>query len=103
MYRKIEDSVSSCEQCARNNVQEISRVNNMELFTAQEPLEFVEIDILRPLPKTAHGNRFLLVISDRFSKLTWIISMRTTTALAVAKAFCTHFLFSYARLRGKTV
>ena len=95
MYREIEDAVRSCEQCARNNVQERSRVNNMQLFTAQEPLEFVAIDILGPLPKTAHGNRFLLVISDRFSKLTRTIPMRTTTALAVAKAFCTHWVFSY--------
>ena len=70
-------------------------MNNMQLFTAQEPLEFVAIDILGPLPKTAHGNRFLLVISDRFSKLTRTIPMRTTTALAVAKAFCTHWVFSY--------
>jgi hypothetical protein len=95
MYREIEDAVRSCEQCARNNVHERSRVNNMQLFTAQNPLEFVAIDILGPLPKTAHGNRFLLVISDRFSKLTRTIPMRTTTALAVEKAFCTHWVFSY--------
>jgi hypothetical protein len=87
MYREIEDVVRSCEQCARNNVQERTRVNHMQLFPAHEPLEFVAIDIFGPLPKTAHGNRFLLVISDRFSKLTRTIPMRTTTALAVAKAF----------------
>jgi Integrase zinc binding domain len=87
MYREIEDAVRSCEQCARNNVQERTRVNKIKLFPAHEPLEFVAIDILGPLPKTAHGNRFLLVISDRFSKLTRTIPMKTTTALAVAKAF----------------
>jgi hypothetical protein len=37
----------------------------------------------------------LLVISGLFSKLTRTIPMRTTTALAVAKAFCTHWVFSY--------
>jgi hypothetical protein len=62
-------------------------VNKMQLLTAHEPLEFVAIDILGPLTKTAHGNRFLLVISDRFSKLTRTTPMRTTTALAVAKEF----------------
>jgi Integrase core domain len=95
MYREIEDAVRSFEQCARNNVQERTRVQTMQLFTAHEPLEFVAIDILDPLPKTAHGNRFMLVISDRFSKLTRTITMRTTTALAVAKAFCTHWVFYY--------
>jgi Integrase zinc binding domain len=57
MYREIEDAVRSCEQCARNNVQERTRVNKMQLFTANEPLEFLEIDIFGPLPKTAYGNR----------------------------------------------
>jgi transposase InsO family protein len=95
MYRDIEDAVRSCEQCARNNVHEMTRVSHMQLFPAHEPLEFVAIDIFGPLPKTAHGNRFLLVISDRFSKLTRTIPVRTTTALAVAKAFCTHWVFSY--------
>jgi hypothetical protein len=52
----------------------------MKLFPANEPLEFVSIDILGPLPKTVRGKRFLLVISDRFSKLTRSIPMRTTTS-----------------------
>jgi transposase InsO family protein len=67
----------------------------MKMFPANEPPEFVAIDILGPLPKTVHGNRFLLVILDRFSKLTRTIPMRTTTSLAVAKAFCTHWCFAY--------
>jgi hypothetical protein len=95
MYREIEDAVRSCEQCARNNDQERTRVNKMQLFTAHEPLEFVAIDILGPFPKRANVNLFLLVISDCFSKITRTIPMRTTTALAVAKSFCTHWVFSY--------
>jgi hypothetical protein len=35
------------------------------------------------LPKTDHGNRFLLVITDRFSKLTRTVPLRTITALVV--------------------
>jgi hypothetical protein len=38
VYREIEDAVRSCEQCARNKVQERTRVNKMQLFTAHEPL-----------------------------------------------------------------
>jgi Integrase core domain len=67
----------------------------MKLFPANEPLEFVAIDILGPLPKTDHGNRVLLVISDLFSKLTRTVPMRKTTALAVAKAFRDHWVFAY--------
>jgi hypothetical protein len=53
------------------------------------------MDILGPLPKTEHGNRFLLVISDRFSKLTRTVPLRTITLLGVAKAFCDAWVFSY--------
>ena len=95
MYKDVEETIRQCTPCAKNRVQERKRVSLMKLFPANEPLEFVAIDILGPLPKTAHGNRFLLVISDRFSKLTRTIPMRTTTALAVAKAFCTHWVFAY--------
>jgi Integrase zinc binding domain len=58
MYREVEDTVRGCEHYARNNVQERTRVNHMKIVPANEPLEFIEIDILGPLPETAHGNRF---------------------------------------------
>jgi Integrase core domain/Integrase zinc binding domain len=87
--------VRQCTPCAKNRVQERKRVSMMKMFPANEPPEFVAIDILGPLPKTVHGNRFLLVILDRFSKLTRTIPMRTTTSLAVSKAFCTHWCFAY--------
>jgi transposase InsO family protein len=51
--------------------------------------------ILGPLPKTEYGNRFLLVIFDRFSKLTRTVPLRTITALGVAKAFCDAWEFAY--------
>ena len=39
--------------------------------------------------------RFILVITDRFSKLTRTVALRTTTALSVAKAFCRTRVFNY--------
>jgi hypothetical protein len=57
------------------------------------------MDILGPLPKTDHGNRLLLVITDRFSKLTRTVPLRTITALVVAKAFCENWVFAYGAPR----
>ena len=57
------------------------------------------MDILGPLPKTDHGNRFLLVITDRFSKLTRTVPLRTITAMVVAKAFCESWVFAYGAPR----
>jgi Integrase zinc binding domain len=61
-----------------NDVAEIV-TSFLKLFPASGPLEYVSMDILGPLPKTDHGNRFLLVITDRFSKLTRMVPLRTIT------------------------
>ena len=58
----------------------VKNQKDLKLFPAAGPLEFVAMDLLRPLLKTAHGNQHVLVITDRFSKLTRSIQLRTTTA-----------------------
>jgi transposase InsO family protein len=95
MYRDVESTVRHCTVCAKNRIGERKRTSYLKLFPAEGPLEYVAMDILGPLPKTEHGNRFLLVISDRFSKLTRTVPLRTISALVVAKAFCDHWVFAY--------
>jgi transposase InsO family protein len=53
------------------------------------------MDILGPLPRATHGNRFLLVIADRFSKVTITVPLRTVTALSIATAFCDRWVYVY--------
>lgn len=47
----------------------------LQMFPACGPLEFVAIHNTGPLRDTVKGNQYVIVILDRFSKLTW--SMRT--------------------------
>ena len=58
------------------------------------------MDILGPLPKTKKGNRYLLVICCRFSKLTQVVPLRTVTAYNLAIAFCSHWIFKYGPPRS---
>ncbi|CDF40838.1 unnamed protein product [Chondrus crispus] len=44
---------------------------------------------------TKTGKWFLLVITDRFSKLTQVVALRTITAHTVAVAFCDSWVFKY--------
>ncbi len=53
------------------------------------------MDLLGPLPRTSRGNRFLLVMTDRFSKLRWAVPLRTINTPSVAKAFCEHWVFAF--------
>jgi transposase InsO family protein len=94
MIQDVSETVRQCVTCAKNRVKEQTRTSFLKLFPASEPLEYVSMDILGPFQKTEHGNRFRLVISDRFSKLTRTVPLRTITALVVAKAFCEHWVFA---------
>ena len=84
-----------CDVCARNRIAEKRKTNPLKLFPAKGPLESVAMDILGPLPRTKHGNRFLLVIADRYSKVTKTVPLRTVTALSVSRAFCDHWAYVY--------
>lgn len=67
----------------------------MGLFPPKAPLEFISIDILGELIKTKRNNRYLLVITDRFSKLVRTVRLKKITAAAVAIAFVNHWVFVY--------
>jgi Integrase zinc binding domain len=66
MVEDVYDKVRQCDLCARNRISEKRRTNPLKLFPAKGPLESVAMDILGSLPRTKHGNCFLLVIADRF-------------------------------------
>ena len=91
----IHNVVEDCDTCARNRSKDQRNVYPMKLFPASKPLEYVAMDILGPLPKTKHGRRFILVVTDRFTKLAKTVSLRTITSLSVAKAFCDCWIFNY--------
>jgi transposase InsO family protein len=91
----VYETVRQCDLCARNRISEKRKTNPLKLFPANEPLESISMDILGPLPRTKHANRFSLVISDRYSKVTKTVPLRTVTALSVARAFCDNWAYVY--------
>lgn len=99
MASDVANTVRNCTVCAKNRISERKRTSFLKLFPASEPLEYVAVDILGPLPKTEHGNRFLLVMTDRFSKLTRTVPLRSISAFTVAKAFCDQWVFVYGAPR----
>ena len=63
-------TVRNCTSCAATRGTLVKNQKDLKLFPAAGPLEFVAMDLLGTLPRTAHGNQHVLVITDRFSKLT---------------------------------
>jgi transposase InsO family protein len=63
-----------------------------EIVPSKSTTRIVGIDILGPLPETKRGNRFLMVITDRFSKATNVVPLQNITADDGAPAFFVHWV-----------
>jgi hypothetical protein len=79
--------VSHCLSCAAVKGPVNGQTRPLQLFPLNGPWEFICADILGPLPTTMSGHKFILVFSDRFSKFTVAVPMKTTTADDVAEVF----------------
>ena len=95
MAADVGATVRECTACAKNRLRLLRKASEMRLFPATAPLESVAIDILGPLPKSTRGYLFMLVISDRFTKLTQVVPLRRITAYDVAVAFVEQWVFKY--------
>jgi Integrase core domain/Integrase zinc binding domain/RNase H-like domain found in reverse transcriptase len=87
MAADVVEYVSKCPSCAKKSLRTSRKTTKLSLFPPSAPMEFVAMDILGPLPVTEKGNRFLLVITDRFSKLTRAFPLGNTAAGSVARTF----------------
>ena len=87
--------VRNCTECAKNRIKLRKNVGPLKLFPAKAPLESVSIDILGELVRTQRGNRYILVVTDRFTKLVKAIPLKGVSAAEVAKAFVEHWVFNF--------
>ena len=87
--------VANCTQCARNRVGKRRKTNYLKTFPPTEPLTDLCRYLLGPLPRTAAVNEYLLVIVDRFSKMTRAISLERIDAETIAAAFLDDWVAAY--------
>lgn len=97
MANDVYTYVEKCPSC-RKRRQHPTHQQLLQLFSPERPLEFVVMNILGPLPKTKTGNKFTVVITGRFPKLTRVISTRKTTATDVALFFVEDWVVTYGIL-----
>jgi transposase InsO family protein len=57
----------------------------LQSIIISEPFELIGIDIVERLPATGQGNKFILVITDHFSKWAYAFPMAEITSQAVAE------------------
>jgi len=95
MVTDINSTVTKCTTCAQIRLALRRHTTPLTLFPATEPLTELSVDIFGPIPASKRGNRFILVITDRFAKLTKCVALRRITAMSVASAIIDAWVSAY--------
>ena len=91
----VKDWCRKCPQCQRRNSPSKHHRAPLKQYPVGVPCERIGIDILGPLPETFHGNKYIVVIGDYFSK--WIEAFATPDqeAETVANVLVDGFISRY--------
>lgn len=81
----VEDWCLRCRDCAQSKNPVPNRRGPLSLSQVGYPMERVALDILGPLPVSKHGNRYIIVISDYFTRWVEAFSLPNQEAATVAK------------------
>lgn len=92
--RDIERYCQQCEQCSTRKGTSKYRAN-MGTYLVGSPMQRCAMDIMGPLPMTHNGNKYILVISDYFTKWTEAFAIPNQEARTVATILVQEFVCRY--------
>uniref|UniRef100_A0A3Q1EX79 Integrase catalytic domain-containing protein n=1 Tax=Acanthochromis polyacanthus TaxID=80966 RepID=A0A3Q1EX79_9TELE len=79
--------VLSCVACQLTKPTNRKPASYMQPVVASYPWEFVGVDFVGPLPRSTHGNEYILVFIDYFTRWVEICPVREATAGVAAHKF----------------
>ena len=88
----VRSYVAGCEACTKRKEPNPTKRAPMQIVRSGYPMERLAIDILGELPLTHNGNKYILVISDYFTKWTEALPMPNMEASTVAKTLVENVL-----------
>ena len=93
--RDVEDWCRSCTKCASRKSPTHPNHALLQTELTGTPLQRVAMDILGPLPETERHNKYILVISDYFTKWAEALPIPNMYAETVAREFVHHFVCQF--------
>ena len=81
----VRSYVAGCETCSKRKGSIPNKRAPVQIVRSGYPMERMAIDILGPLPETEKGNKYIVVVSDYFTKWTEALPMPNMEACTVAK------------------
>lgn len=86
MTNNVYTTASSCNKGAHNGTS-LKLKRGLQLFPASDPIEFVAIEILGPLPRMVNENQYVIIMTDRNTKFTRVMKSSKTSSPHVANVF----------------
>ena len=81
---KLERYVRECGQCQKRNHPQPQPKAPLGTIKASHPFEKISWDIMGPLPTTESGNKYILVVTDLFTKWVEAFPLRETSSSTLA-------------------
>lgn len=94
MPNDVYDTARDCHSCAQNCTHR-RRQLQIKLFFLKGLLEYIYMDIRRPLLKSRQGNQFVVMTTDGYTKLTNVIRTTKTRINNVSRSVLGHLVANY--------
>ena len=91
----IHTAVVKCEQCQRCNQPMPKSQAPLGTINADYPFQKLSWDIMGPLPTSMKGNKYILVVTDLFSKWVEAFPLVKTDSLTLAKVLTDEIVCRY--------
>ncbi|GFV29249.1 retrovirus-related Pol polyprotein from transposon 412 [Trichonephila clavipes] len=91
----VEQWCKSRDACSARKGPKIRSRGKLHRYNVGAPFERIAFDILGPLPRTASGNKYLLVVMDYFTKWPEVYPIPDQEAPKVAEAVVQHWISRY--------
>lgn len=92
MKKSIVEYCRKCDKCAARKPSKQRNRAPLGQYIVGEPMERVAVDILGPLPVTEHGNRYILVLADCFTKWTEAYAIPDQESLTITRVIVNEFI-----------
>ena len=93
--RDVERWCGACDKCGSRKKPNKTTRAQMKMYNVGAPMERIAIDVMGPLPLSEMGNKYVLVISDYFSKWTEAYAMPNQEAETVARIVVQEFVVRF--------
>ena len=87
--------IKECQQCQQRNPQQPRQNAPLGTITTSYPFEKISWDIMGPLPTTSTGNKYILVVTDLFSKWTEAFPLHSTDSTTLATILVNEIICRY--------